>query len=120
MDDRASTNRQQAQLKEAEELTSMDKRASTYRKQGQWKEAEELLEEIVERSKKLLGSKHPDTLASVWCHAVLLNRLGRRDEAILLYERASTGFVTALGKDHPTTHACQQELEAMKDPVTPL
>jgi hypothetical protein len=38
----------------------MANQASTYGNQGQWKKTEKLDVQVVETSKKVLGSEHPD------------------------------------------------------------
>ncbi|KAF2176095.1 hypothetical protein K469DRAFT_646230, partial [Zopfia rhizophila CBS 207.26] len=57
-------------------------------------------------NRRALGNEHPDTLTSVYCLAHLLAHLHRYDEALSLYQRASSGYITTLGPDHPTTRAC--------------
>ena len=44
-------------------LTSMDYLSSLYANTGQWAEARELQERLVHESQRMLGLKHPDTLA---------------------------------------------------------
>jgi hypothetical protein len=39
--------------------------AVTYGQQGRWKETEKLDFEVMEMRKRILGTEHPDTLASV-------------------------------------------------------
>ena len=68
----------------------------------------------IEVREKALGQEHLSTLTSVSNLAGILECLGRRDEAIMLYQRALTGFGVALGQQHPQTHACQQQYEAAK------
>ncbi|CAI6225891.1 unnamed protein product [Periconia digitata] len=60
----------------------------------------------LEGSEKALGKEHHDKLTSVYCLAFLLHRWGRYEEAMLLYKRASSGYITTLGPDHPRTQAC--------------
>jgi hypothetical protein len=68
---------------------------------------------------EVVGPEHPDTLTSVYCLAYLLAEQHRVDESLLLYQRASAGYNTTLGKDHPTTVACHQHyatLCALQEP----
>ena len=55
---------------------------------------------------KALGKEHPDTLVSVNSLAYLLHQQEQYQEALLLYQRAYSGYQKALGQDRPTTKAC--------------
>ena len=74
--------------------------------QGKYEEAEAMNRQTLERREKVLGLEHPDTLTSVHCLAHLLAKQRRIDESLRLYRRASAGYNTTLGKDYPTTIAC--------------
>jgi len=52
-----------------------------------------------------LGPEHLSTLTSVYCLAYLLQSLKRYNEALVLYNRACSGYKDTLGLDHPTTQA---------------
>jgi sirohydrochlorin ferrochelatase len=66
---------------------------------------------------EVLGAKHPDTLTSVYCLARLLAEQHYVDESLLLYERASAGYSTTLGNDHPTTVACYQHYAELSSSI---
>jgi hypothetical protein len=56
----------------------------------------------------MLGMDSPDTLTSVHCLARLLSSVYDYDEALDLYDRAIIGCNRILGREHPTTIACQR------------
>jgi hypothetical protein len=64
--------------------------------------------------RQAIGKEHPDTLINMWCLADLFSHLDRHDEAILLYEPASTRLVAALGTQHPRTVQRQQQFRDAK------
>jgi hypothetical protein len=77
--------------------------ASTYRNQGRWKEAEDLFVQVVEAKKRVLGAKHPDTLASMKNLAHTFYHQGRNKEAIQLMEGVVKSLEATIGPNHPTT-----------------
>ncbi|KAF1816974.1 hypothetical protein P152DRAFT_386954 [Eremomyces bilateralis CBS 781.70] len=58
--------------------------AGTYRNQGRWKEAEELKVQVMETTKRVLGTEHPSTLTSMGNLAETYKAQGRDAEAISL------------------------------------
>ena len=62
--------------------------------------------QTLEIREEILGKMHPDTLASVYNLAYLLEKKQEYEEASLLYERACTGYNLVLGSEHPDTKAC--------------
>lgn len=58
--------------------------------------------------------QHPDTLTSVYCLAYLLHKGRRYEEASRLYQRACNGYSQKLSSQHPTTVACRNHFEAMR------
>jgi hypothetical protein len=58
------------------------------------------------------GERHPHTLTSVYCLALLLHTTKRYAEATELYQRAYNGHVQTLGPQHPHTIACGNSLLA--------
>ena len=61
--------------------------------QGKHEVAEEMNRRALEGKEKVIRKEHLATLINAWCRTDLLRCLKRRDEAILLYESASTGFL---------------------------
>ncbi|KAH6703069.1 hypothetical protein BKA61DRAFT_445116, partial [Leptodontidium sp. MPI-SDFR-AT-0119] len=49
--------------------------------QGRWDASEELELQVLEKSKKILGADHPDTLASIANLALTYRNQGRRKKA---------------------------------------
>ena len=83
--------------------------AGVLNRQGKYEEAEAMNRQTLARREKVLGPDHPDTLTSVYCLAYHLSEQHCIDESLRLYQRASAGYNTTLGKYHPTTVACQQD-----------
>ncbi|KAF8535591.1 hypothetical protein BDD12DRAFT_854737, partial [Trichophaea hybrida] len=74
-----------------------------------------LYRRALEGREKALGPDHSDTLLNVWCMADLYKRQRRFTEAKDAYERASTGFIKALGYGHPDTVMCLKQFQEMMD-----
>ena len=83
--------------------------------QGKDAEAEAMNRRALAGREKVLGSDHPDTLASIYCLADLLSNTQRFGEALSLYDRAVAGYRRVLGPEHPTTVACQRHQAAVKE-----
>jgi tetratricopeptide (TPR) repeat protein len=64
---------------------------------GNLAEAEPLYRKSLEGRRKVLGSRHPDTLASLVNLAALLGKQGKRAEAVPLYREALETSREALG-----------------------
>jgi tetratricopeptide (TPR) repeat protein len=70
---------------------------------GQYKRAEELYMQVMESRKRVLGSKHPDTLVSVNNLGSVLSRQGKYEEAEAMHRRALEAREKVLGREHPDT-----------------
>ena len=70
---------------------------------GQYKRAEELYVQVMESRKRVLGSKHPHTLASVNNLGSVLSRQGKYEEAEVMHRRALEVREKVLGREHPDT-----------------
>lgn len=92
---------------EEETLSALNLYGLVLRDQGKYEAAEEAHRRALEGIEKVLGKERPDTLISVWCLADLMERLARKPDAVLLYERAVAGLNTSLGARHLHTLQCQ-------------
>ncbi|KAK4216728.1 hypothetical protein QBC37DRAFT_80490 [Rhypophila decipiens] len=70
---------------------------------GQYHVAEGVLQDVVAKSHKVLGPKHPDTLKAIMNLAILLYRSGRLMEAEAMYRTALAGREESLALDNPYT-----------------
>ena len=70
---------------------------------GSYYEAEPLLRCALERSERVLGPEHPDTLTILNNLAVLLNKKGDYAQAEPLFRRALEANELVLGPEHPST-----------------
>ncbi|USP79359.1 hypothetical protein yc1106_06633 [Curvularia clavata] len=70
---------------------------------GQYKRAEELYMQVIESRRRVLGSKHPDTLTSVNNLGSVLSSQGKYEEAEAMHRRALEGYEKVLGREHPDT-----------------
>ncbi|KAL6155234.1 hypothetical protein ACJQWK_00900 [Exserohilum turcicum] len=77
---------------------------------GQYKRAEELYVQVMESRKRVLGSKHPHTLASVNNLGSVLSRQGKYEEAEVMHRRALEVREKVLGREHPDTLASVSNL----------
>ena len=91
----------------------MNNLAEVLNNQGKYEEAEKIHRQTLALKETVLGKKHPDTLASVYCLAYVLHSQQRYDSAEALYKRASTGYQETLGLNHPRTQACIQHYQSM-------
>jgi tetratricopeptide (TPR) repeat protein len=67
-------------------------------------------EGLLSRFQRLLGERHPDTLAAELMLAHVLREAGRISEAISLTEHALATYPEVYEADHPYTHACRSDL----------
>ncbi|KAL6153466.1 hypothetical protein ACJQWK_11234 [Exserohilum turcicum] len=70
---------------------------------GQYKRAEELYMQVMESRRRVLGSKHPNTLTSVNNLGSVLERQGKYEEAEAMHRRALEAREEVLGREHPDT-----------------
>jgi tetratricopeptide (TPR) repeat protein len=71
--------------------------------QGEYDRALPLLEDCLEKRKRILGDDHPDTLVSISNLADLLQDQGEYDRALPLLEDCQEKRKRILGDDHPDT-----------------
>jgi tetratricopeptide (TPR) repeat protein len=71
--------------------------------QGQLEDAGVLLREALEASRAILGTRHPNTLASTNNLGSLLQAQGQLEDARVLLREALEGFRATLGNRHPST-----------------
>ena len=81
----------------------MDTLAKELHAQGKFDEAEPLFREALEVSRETLGSRHPNTLASVNNLGTLLKAKGDLTAAEPLYREALEVRRETLGNRHPNT-----------------
>jgi len=86
--------------------------ALAYRAAGRTAEAIALLEQALADRERLLGTDHPDTLASRNNLAIAYRAAGRTAEAIPLHEQALADRERLLATDHPRTLASRNNLAA--------
>ena len=104
-------------------LTVLNNLATLYSEQKKYGLAEPLLVECLESRRRVFGSLHADTLASVNNLAVLSYRMGSEDNSSTvevrqnlwrrasgLYEECLSGQRQLLGDDHPATLATMSHL----------
>jgi hypothetical protein len=84
-------------------------------------EAEPLAREVLDRRRRLLGSDHPRTIASMNTFALVLSALDREAEAEPLFREALERRGRMLGPDHPDTlvslHNVASNLKALGRPA---
>ena len=78
-------------------------RAHQYLQEGRGDLAIPLFEEVLADRVRVLGTDHPETLASRNNLAVAYESVGRLGEAIPLFEEVAADQVRVLGPDHPDT-----------------
>ncbi|MFF3405448.1 tetratricopeptide repeat protein [Streptomyces sp. NPDC002742] len=77
---------------------------------GRWTEAGEVHRSVAAEREHLLGTDHPDTLASRYEVGFTLSRTGRPAEALGEYARVAQARERVLGARHPDTLAARQEM----------
>jgi tetratricopeptide (TPR) repeat protein len=77
--------------------------ASVLRELGKYKESEKLHRQVLKGREKVVGTKHPDTLASINNLAGVLRKQASYKEAEKLYRRALEKRKKLLGLEHPDT-----------------
>ncbi|EUC57783.1 nephrocystin-3 protein, partial [Rhizoctonia solani AG-3 Rhs1AP] len=73
------------------------------RDMGQWVRAELLTTGVQETMKEVLGKDHPDTLLSMYNHALVFSGLGRYEDARTLQSQVLDTRKQVLGNSHPDT-----------------
>ena len=74
-----------------------------YKLMGRVAEAEPLYRQCMETRQRVLGSKHPRTLASMHNVGAILQSLGRFAEAGTVYTECVKASKASLGAQHPDT-----------------
>ena len=77
--------------------------ASLYINQQRWKEAEELFGQEIQIRMRVLGWKHPATLATIASFALIYSNQGKLKEAEKLFIHVMTTRMSVLGKQHSDT-----------------
>jgi hypothetical protein len=70
---------------------------------GRHREALKLRTTVLEKTRRLLGPSHPNTINAMHNMAYTLFAVGRRDEALALWKEAVPLAKEVLGKMHPDT-----------------
>ena len=84
-------------------LNSMANLGNTYFKQGRWNEAEQLQFHVMDMTKKLLGTDHPETLRNMSNLGSTYCNQGRWNEAEQLLIQVMDMRKKLFGADHPDT-----------------
>lgn len=77
-------------------------------------EALELAREVFDLSKRILGEKHPDTLASAISLTNIQRVTGQIDEALKLAESTLEHYSDVYGSDHPYYYGCAGNLAQLR------
>jgi signal transduction histidine kinase len=93
--------------------TSISSLAAKMRDAGELAEAFQLIEQIVRVRRRVLGTEHPDTLASTTDLAATLSAAGNHDAALTLMEQTVRTRRRIHGEDHPETVAAMSDLAVM-------
>ncbi|OJJ42627.1 hypothetical protein ASPZODRAFT_105081 [Penicilliopsis zonata CBS 506.65] len=78
--------------------------------QGRYQEAEAMLRQVLRGTEKILGPKHPDTLASINNLGSVLGEQGKYQEAEAMHRQALREKEKVLGPEHPNTLASVNNL----------
>src|SRR5256885_1199622 len=79
-------------------------RASRCRmREGKFDESESLYREALDKRRRLLGNKHPQTLVSISDMGTLLRERDKLNEAEPFMREAVETYRQVLGEDHPST-----------------
>ena len=89
-------------------------RALQYLQEGRGDLAIPLFEEVLADRVRVLGTDHPETLASRNNLATAYESVGRLGEAIPLFEKVLADSLRVLGPDPPSTLASRRNLEAAR------
>jgi len=73
-----------------------------------------LFRDALQRSRRVLGNRHPDTLVVVAKMGKSLCGGNDTVAGIALLEEAAAGRIALLGADHPDTRDCQEFLDSVK------
>lgn len=92
------------------EFAAMEERGEKLYAEGKYAEAEEVFVELLEKRKKVLGEKHPDTLESMNNLAVVYQSQGHYLKAMGLIEQALLLTKEVLGEKHEDTLRCMANL----------
>jgi tetratricopeptide (TPR) repeat protein len=71
--------------------------------QGKLSESEPYRREALDKSRRVLGEEHPDTLIDINSLGKLLQELGKLSEAEVLFREAAEKSRRVLGDEHPST-----------------
>jgi hypothetical protein len=90
------------------ECSMMNALAGVFYGKGEYERALPLLEECLEKRKRVLGQDHRDTLESLNNLAQLLQSKGEYERALPLFEECLATRKRVLGEDHPETKSTKQ------------
>ncbi|MEV7887354.1 FxSxx-COOH system tetratricopeptide repeat protein [Streptomyces sp. NPDC002817] len=77
---------------------------------GEYAQTLPLVEDVLERRRRVLGEDDLDTLSSGHDLAVTLGRLGRKQESLVVHQEIHERQQATLGKEHPSTLRTAQGL----------
>jgi serine/threonine protein kinase len=114
--DRASRNIDSGLARDPElQAQMMDLMGTVYRDLGLYSRAQPLLERSVDTRRRLLGSRHPQTLSSLSGLGMVLNLGGRHAEAEKLQRETLDIQRRVLGPEHPDTLRSMNNLSSTLD-----
>jgi tetratricopeptide (TPR) repeat protein len=89
--------------------------AAAHAAQGKHASSAKMYKESEGLKRKVLGSDHPDTALTVYCHGLLQHALGNHGEALAKVAEAEKVMRKSLGKGHPHTQDAARALGLMKN-----
>ncbi|HEX9538783.1 MAG TPA: FxSxx-COOH system tetratricopeptide repeat protein [Streptosporangiaceae bacterium] len=96
-------------LRTARELSIALRRIATA-----YDDALDLAEDVLNRSTRLFGAGHPDTLAAAISLTNIQRTIGQTDSALGLAENTVASYPGAYGPDHPYSHGCTGNLALLR------
>ena len=79
-----------------------------------------LIQEVVERSRRVLGLRHPQTLFYSGHLGALLSDMDRDESAISLLRHAKDGLMAVYGPQHPHTRTVARDLQKAQERRSPV
>ena len=111
--------RRRLQLADPEdEVDAKGRLADALLQYGEYGESEPLYRSCLAAQKETLGDKHPSTLGSLICLAILLKNIVKRDEAEQLYRSRLAARKETLGDKHPMASSSRIIVMALRHHVS--
>lgn len=97
-----------------ETLAAKHSLALVFEAERKFEDAEDMYKHVIMVREMMLGPNDPASCSSKFCYADMIRKLGRRKEALGLFQQSYDGYNESLGPDHPNTKVTKKRIKTVE------